>query len=81
MRFVFEPGFFSNAPVRGALTLGAIVAVVSAVVGTFTVLRSQSFAGHALTDVATAGGAAATYYGVSVLAGFISASVIAVASG
>jgi zinc/manganese transport system permease protein len=80
VRFVFEPGFFSNAPVRGALTLGAIVAVVSAVVGTFTVLRSQSFAGHALTDVATAGGAAATYYGVSVLAGFISASVIGAGS-
>lgn len=80
MRVLFEPGFFSNAPVREALILGAIVAVVSAVVGTFTVLRSQSFAGHALTDVATAGGAAATYYGVSVLSGFISSSVIGAAS-
>jgi zinc/manganese transport system permease protein len=80
VRFFFEPGFFSNAPVREALVLGAIVAVVSAIVGTFTVLRSQSFAGHALTDVATAGGAAATYYGVSVLAGFISASVIGAGS-
>ena len=57
MTFLFEPGFFSNVPVQGALVLGAIVALVSAVVGTLTVLRSQSFAGHALTDVATTGGA------------------------
>jgi zinc/manganese transport system permease protein len=77
---LFEPGFFSNSSVRGALVLGAIVAVVSAAVGVFTVLRSQSFAGHALTDVATTGGAAATYYGVSVLAGFISASLIGAGS-
>lgn len=60
---------------RSALQLGTIVAIVSAVVGTFTVLRSQSFAGHALTDVATTGGAAAPFYGVNVLASFISASV------
>lgn len=80
MSILFEPGFLSNAPVRGALVLGAIAAVVSAVVGTFTVLRSQSFAGHALGDVATTGGAAATYYGANVLAGFISASVLGAGS-
>jgi zinc/manganese transport system permease protein len=80
VRLLFEPGFFSNAPVRGALVLGAIVAVVSAVVGTFTVLRSQSFAGHALTDIATTGGSAATYLGANVLAGFVSASVLGASS-
>jgi zinc/manganese transport system permease protein len=78
--FLFEPGFFSNVPVQGALVLGAIVALVSAVVGTLTVLRSQSFAGHALTDVATTGGAAAAYYNVSALAGFVSASLIGAGS-
>ena len=58
MHWLFEPGLFANGSVRTALVLGALVAVVSAVVGVFTVLRGQSFAGHALTDVATAGGAA-----------------------
>jgi len=54
---LLEPGLFSNDTVRTALVLGALVSIVSGVVGVFTVLRGQSFAGHALTDVATAGGA------------------------
>ena len=41
-----------------------MIAVVSAVVGVFTVLRGQSFAGHALTDVATTGGSGAFLLGV-----------------
>jgi len=56
VRWILEPGLFSNGTVRTALLLGALVSVVSGVVGIFTVLRGQSFAGHALTDVATAGG-------------------------
>ncbi len=56
--------------------LGAAVAIVSAVVGVVTVLRSQSFAGHALTDVATAGGAGASYLGFSALSGFLGGSVV-----
>ena len=75
MHVLFEPGFFSNVPVRHALVLGAIVALVSGVVGVMTVVRSQSFAGHALTDVATAGGAGAAYVGVSPLAGFLGGAV------
>jgi zinc/manganese transport system permease protein len=73
---IIEPGFFASAPVRTALVVGAIVAVVSAVVGIITVIRSQSFAGHALTDVATTGGAAASYLGVSTLAGFLGAALV-----
>jgi len=53
---VFEPGFFSSQPVHVALIVGGITAVVSAVAGVFTVLRGQSFAGHSLADVSTAGG-------------------------
>ena len=75
MHFFLEPGFFSNAPVRTALLLGAVVAAVSAVVGVITVVRSQSFAGHALTDVATAGGAGAYYLGVGALWGFLGGSL------
>jgi zinc/manganese transport system permease protein len=71
MHWLFEPGFFSSQPVHVAVIIGGVVAVVSAVVGVFTVLRGQSFAGHALTDVSTAGGSAAFLLGISPLLGFI----------
>lgn len=76
MHFIFEPGFFSSQPVQVALTVGGVVAVVSAVVGVFTVMRGQSFAGHALTDVATTGGSAAFLLGMSPLLGFVGGGVI-----
>jgi zinc/manganese transport system permease protein len=47
------------------------VAVVSAVVGVFTVVRGQSFAGHALSDIGTVGGSGAFLAGVSPLLGFV----------
>ena len=76
MRIFFEPGVFANGPVRSALVIGAVSAVVSAVVGVFTVLRGQSFAGHALTDVATTGGSGSFLFGISPLLGFIGGGVI-----
>jgi zinc/manganese transport system permease protein len=76
MHFLFEPGFFSSGPVRTAVVVGAVTAIVSAVVGVFTVIRSQSFAGHALTDVATTGGSGAFLLGISPLVGFIGGGVI-----
>ena len=76
MHLLFEPGFFSSGPVRTAVVIGSMTAVVSAVVGVFTVIRSQSFAGHALTDVATTGGSAAYYLGLAPLAGFIGGGVL-----
>jgi zinc/manganese transport system permease protein len=74
---VFEAGFFASGPVQVALTVGGIVAVVSAVVGVFTVVRGQSFAGHALADIGTAGGSAAFLVGVSTLYGFVALNVVA----
>ena len=71
MHWVIEPGFFSSQPVHVALVIGGAVAVVSAIVGIFTVLRGQSFAGHSLTDVSTAGGSGALLVGVSPLLGFV----------
>ena len=59
------------SPVHVALTIGGIVAVVSRPGRVFTVIRGQSFAGHALTDIATAGGSAAFLVGVSPLLGFV----------
>lgn len=76
MHYVFEPGFFSSGPVHTAMLIGSVTALVSAVVGVFTVIRSQSFAGHALTDVATTGGSAAYYYGLAPLTGFIGGGLI-----
>jgi zinc/manganese transport system permease protein len=74
---VFETGFFTSAPVHIALVVGGIVAVVSGVVGTFTVIRGQSFAGHSLADIGTAGGSAAVLIGVPTLYGFVAMNVVA----
>jgi len=68
---IFEPGFFGNSPVHVALIVGAVVAVVSGPVGVFTVLRGQSFAGHALSDVGATGGSGAFLLGINPLWGFV----------
>ncbi len=68
---VFEPGFFSSSPVQVALVVGGVVAVVSGVVGTFTVIRGQAFAGHSLADIGAAGGSGAFLIGASPLSGFV----------
>jgi zinc/manganese transport system permease protein len=74
--WIVEPGFFANQPVRTALIVGLIVAVSSGVVGVYVVMRAQSFAGHALADVASAGGAGASVIGASALGGFLAGGVI-----
>ena len=76
LTWVFEPGFFASTPVRTAVVIGGVTAVVSAVVGVFTVLRGQSFAGHSLGDVSAAGGSGALLVGLTPLAGFIGLGVI-----
>jgi zinc/manganese transport system permease protein len=76
VHFIFEPGFFSSEPVHIALVIGGVTAIVSAIVGVFTVVRGQSFAGHALTDVATTGGSGAFYLNISPLVGFLGAGVL-----
>ncbi len=75
MHWVVEPGFFSSGPVHSACAVGSIVAVVSGVVGVFTVMRGQSFAGHSLADVATAGGSGAFLAGINPLFGFVAGGV------
>lgn len=68
---IFEPGFFSSEPVHVAVVIGTAAAIVSGIVGVFTVTRGQSFAGHALTDVSTAGGSGALLFGINPLLGFV----------
>jgi zinc/manganese transport system permease protein len=75
---VFAPGFFSSAPVHTALIVAGFAAIASGAVGTFTVLRGQSFAGHSLADIGSAGGAASFLVGVNPLYGFVAMNVMAV---
>ncbi len=53
---------------------------MSGVVGVFTVIRGQSFAGHTLADVSSAGGAASYLLGINPLLGFLSMGVMAACS-
>ena len=66
-----EPGLLQSDPVRLALLVGTVVAITSALVGVFTVLRGQSFAGHSLADVATTGGSGAFLIGLNQFWGFV----------
>jgi zinc/manganese transport system permease protein len=77
LRAIIEPGFFTSAPVHVALLAGGVVALVSGIVGTFTVMRGQSYAGHALGDLSATGGAASFLLGISPLWGFAGTSVVA----
>ncbi len=72
---IFEPGLFSSSIVRLAAEVGAVVAIVTAVVGVFTVIRGQAFAGEALGDIGLAGGSSAYLVGVGPLWGFLASSV------
>jgi zinc/manganese transport system permease protein len=78
--FVFAPGFWDNEAVHVALAVGTAVAIVAGVVGVFTVMRGQSFAGEALGDIGTTGGSAAALVGVGPLAGFVAVDVLAAAA-
>ena len=80
LSILFAPGFFTSEPVRTAAVIGAAAAIVSGVVGVFTVIRGQSFAGHALADVSSAGGAAAFLLGINPLLGFLGMSVLTATS-
>jgi zinc/manganese transport system permease protein len=77
LQAVFEPGFFGSSAVYTALLTGGLVALVSGIVGTFTVLRGQSYAGHALADLSVSGGSASFLIGISPLWGFAGTSVAA----
>jgi zinc/manganese transport system permease protein len=76
MHYIFAPGLLDSSPVRTALLVGTIVAVTSGVIGVFTVIRGQSFAGHSLTDIATTGGTGAFLVEVNQFWGFLIAGVV-----
>ncbi len=77
LRILVEPGFFTNGSVHTALVVGAGAALVSGVVGVFTVMRGQSFAGHALSDVSSAGGSLSFLLRMNPLLGFLGMAALA----
>jgi len=74
---VVEPGFFGSQAVQNALLAGGVVAAISGVVGVFTVLRGQSFAGHSFGDISATGGSAASLLGLNPLVGFVGMGLVA----
>ncbi|MDE2238330.1 MAG: metal ABC transporter permease [Rhodospirillales bacterium] len=71
--------FLQSGPVQSALLLSAAAALLCGALGLFTVLRGQAFAGHALADVSSAGGAGSLLFGISPLLGFLLFGVAGVA--
>jgi zinc/manganese transport system permease protein len=74
---LFARGFFQSQEVLDALLLGGIVAAISGVTGVFVVIRGQSFAGHAISDIGGAGAAGAFLAGINTLWGFLAFGVLA----
>ncbi len=71
--------FLQSGPVQTALLLSAAAGLLCGALGVFTVLRGQAFAGHALSDVSSAGGAGALLFGISPLLGFLLFGIAGVA--
>ena len=74
---IVAPGFFASGPVLTAAVIGGGAAIVSGLIGVFTVIRGQSFAGHALSDVSSAGGSVSFLLGINPLLGFLGVAVVA----
>jgi len=74
VQLLFQYPFMQNAFLAGTL-----VAVVAGIVGYFMVLRSQSFAGHALANVGFAGATGAVLIGIPPATGLFLAGVLAAA--
>lgn len=63
--------FLQSGPVQTAMALSAAASLLCGALGLFTLLRGQAFAGHALADVSSAGGAGSLLFGLSPLLGFL----------
>jgi zinc/manganese transport system permease protein len=68
---------FQQSFVQNALIAGTLIAIVSAIIGYFVVLRAQAFAAHALSHVGFAGATLAALVNTSALLGMSAFTVIA----
>jgi zinc/manganese transport system permease protein len=66
---------FQYAFMRNAFAAGTIVAVIAGAVGYFVVLRSLSFAGHALSHIGFAGATGAVVIGINPIFGLLAFTV------
>jgi zinc/manganese transport system permease protein len=71
------PGLFQYEIVQNAFLAGTMVAIITAMMGYFVVLRAQAFAGEALADIGFAGATGAAVLGVSSLIGMFFLTVLA----
>jgi zinc/manganese transport system permease protein len=63
--------------VQDAFLAGSIIAIISALLGYFVVVRGLSFAGHALSSIGFAGAAGAVLMGIPPVYGLLALTVIA----
>ncbi len=63
--------------VQNAFLIGTLVAIVTAIIGYFVVLRAQAFAGHALSHIGFAGATGAAILGISPLLGTLTFTLLA----
>ncbi len=68
---------FHQEFVQNAFLAGTLIAVISAIIGYFVVLRAQAFAAHALSHIGFAGATGAALFGVSSLAGMFGFTLLA----
>jgi zinc/manganese transport system permease protein len=63
--------------VQNAFLAGTIIAIVTSITGYFVILRSQAFAGHALSHIGFAGATGAALLGLSSLLGMYAFTLLA----
>jgi zinc/manganese transport system permease protein len=68
---------FQHEFVQNAFLAGTIVALVTAVIGYFVVLRAQAFAAHGLSHMSFAGATGAVLCGISALVGMLTLTLLA----
>src|SRR5437016_10340374 len=68
---------FQHDFVQNAFLAGTIVAIVTAIIGYFVVLRGEAFAGHALSHIGFAGATGAALLGSSALLGTLGLTLLA----
>ena len=68
---------FQQEFIRNAFVAGALVAVLTAIIGYFVVMRAEAFAAHALSHIGFAGATGAALLGISSLTGMLGLTVAA----
>ena len=77
LQSMLPASLWQSSIVLNALTVGTVVAVVTAALGYFVVLRGYSFTGHAVTDIGLAGGSGALLVGLNPLWGLLAFCTLA----